>query len=153
MKILRAGLTGIRLENRELQNLGHDHCWIVGVGCNAIFGFAVGVLAVVKKLAELFGIARERPVRLAVYAGADARERAIEPDGNAALIEQLATIRIDECAAAERQDHRPPAFDVAHPLADGFTLHGPEFLLAAPVKHFGDWDALRLLDIFIDIGE
>jgi hypothetical protein len=83
-------LTSHDLENRELQDQGHDRRWIVGIGFDAMLGFAVHILAVVIQLPELFRIARQRAMRLAFHPRADTGEGTIQPNGDAAFFEQLA---------------------------------------------------------------
>src|SRR5581483_4814220 len=132
------------LEDGELQNALDDGCRVVRIGFDAMLGLAVGLLTIIEELPEFRRISGQRAIRNAIEALANTREWTIQPNGDAALFEQLAIFGINECAAAQSHHHGPAALHVFDALADCFPFHVAELLFTPGVEDLGDGDALRL---------
>src|SRR5580693_2588378 len=101
------------------------------------------------ELLRLVRVAELRPRPVNFYTGGEFREGDFEPDSEPGLFDEIAILRIDECAAAERNDGlwRGTEFSQAAPFEVS------EMRLAVFAKDFGDGTMFAPLDFFVEIDE
>ena len=70
-------------------------------------GFLIGRATLMVQAFELRAIGGERPASVGRKAGNQRSSGSVEPDGHAVGVDRRAVGRIDECAAAGRDDEMP----------------------------------------------
>src|ERR1039458_10091664 len=126
---------------------------IVAMDGDVDVGQAVVVAARVVEGGEGFGIARQGAVGGLGDAALHGIEGAVEPDGDAVVLQQQAIAGQGESAATERQDGGAAAFDPTNVLGDDGVLDAAEFGLAASGEEVGDGGLFGGLDLRIGIEE
>ena len=99
------------------QNGLYDGGRIVALDGNAHVGQGVSLAPRMVERGELPGIAGQRPVRSQRHAALDQLEGAIQPDGDAVVLEQSAVGRLGKCAAAIRRGLERDARTIVTPRA------------------------------------
>src|ERR1039457_3734552 len=117
---------------------GYGDFGIVARDGNVDVGEAVVILAGLIERGEGLWIAGEGAVGGLGDAVPDGVPGAIQPDGEAIVVEQEAVAGLGERPAAEREDGRASAFDGADVLADDGGVDTAEFGFAAGGEDLGD---------------
>ena len=140
-------------EKRQSKDTRDGFGRIVPRNLNAVIGASVTVTASFEQTAQSARIARQRPVGMAGDPPFHHAERAIEPDGDAVVRDQLEIFFDEERATAERDHLRTPGLHIAHTIMDRSRFHAPEFQLAVGVEKIGDCFAFAMLDFLVQIDK
>ena len=117
---------------------------VVGIDFDAVVGFGVGGATVLIKALKFLRIASQGAVGQSIQTLAHALHRAIQPDGNTALAEQVLVGGLRERAASQGNHHGLAALDLAHAPVRRLMFDLAELRFAARVENLGDGDPARL---------